>query len=236
MGQILEKLRRYERIGVRGSSESLPPLLAVVPACADLEPSLEPPPRAPTLEPSPEAPRELEGDSTLTLGDADAQPIAAAVRPRRRPVAGAPRLPVDALPRVAFAHRLSDAVDVHDELVAALATPFVEVYGWELMAARMSAMVEWLAERHSVLEKVSVGPDGFLDPDALVCAALSFGSDGGHRLRCALRDLIAHLEFDLLNDRRIEDCVGALEGEVAKLRERAALQLERCAETDPAIR
>jgi hypothetical protein len=235
MGQILDKLRRYERIGVRSEPETLPPMLAVPPsASAACGPS--PAHGEPEIEPAPGAPA-VEIELTLTVASEDEQPIAPAVRPKTRsrlPIG--PRLPVDDLPRVAFAHRLADAVDVHDELVAALAAPFLEVYGWELVAARLASTVEWLAERHPIFEKIRVAPDGLLDPDALVHAALAHPREGGHHLRCALRDLVAHLEFDLLNDPRIEDRAGALEGRVGKLRERAALHLERCAESDPASR
>ena len=238
MGQILDRLRRFERIGLRPPSslpallDELPTLVPSDPPCQrspepDAAPEREASPRAPAyalLEPAretlPALPRfELTQPTNLL-------PERVPVRePAPTPAPVDPERTARARRALEQANRLCDVVDAASRLIVALTAPLVEVEGFEGVARRLAGVMGWISERHPILAKLVVGPGGVLEPELLVCRALRRGADGKVLLRDALREIVDYLEFELINHPEIDRSHELLHETFAHLRKEAAHQL-----------
>ena len=83
---------------------------------------------------------------------------------------------------------------------------------------RMQSILEDAASRFpALLEGVNVGPGATLDPEELTRRAASLGEEGEAQVMSGLGELVAYLEFEVMNHPGIDDPDGVLRS-VADLR------------------
>jgi hypothetical protein len=112
--------------------------------------------------------------------------------------------------------RLQECVRAHIMLLSELATPIIALDGSEALNGRLEQVVKASAGRKTLLAELEF-KGGVLDPQAVYERALRFPGDRRRAVRTALGELVAYLEFELLNHPRIEDAQGYLE-DLEKLR------------------
>jgi hypothetical protein len=94
----------------------------------------------------------------------------------------------------------------HVELLAELAAPIVAVEGGEALRDRLQRVADEAGRRFpELLGGLAVGRAGTLDPGEIAERALRFPGDREREIRRALGELVAYLEFELLNHPRIPD-------------------------------
>jgi hypothetical protein len=97
-------------------------------------------------------------------------------------------------------------VRAHAKLLAELAAPIVAVEGGEALRARLQRVADEAARRFpEILGDLALGRGGALDPEAVAERALRFPGDRDREVRLALGELVAYLEFELVNHPRIPD-------------------------------
>jgi hypothetical protein len=112
--------------------------------------------------------------------------------------------------------RLLDCVRAHITLLAELATPIIALDGADALNSRLEQVVKASTGRKTLIAELEFR-GGVLDPQAVYARALRFPGDRRRAVRTALGELVAYLEFELLNHPRIEDAQGYLE-DLEKLR------------------
>jgi hypothetical protein len=112
--------------------------------------------------------------------------------------------------------RLRECVRAHVTLLDELATPIIALDGAEALNSRLDQVVKASAGRKTLLAELEFR-GGVLDPDAVYERALRYPGDRRRAVRTALGELVAYLEFELLNHPRIQDAQGYLE-DLEKLR------------------
>jgi len=97
-------------------------------------------------------------------------------------------------------------VRAYVRLLAELAMPIVAVDGGEGVRSRLQRVVDEAAVRFpELLGGLIVGRGGLLDPEAVCERALRFPGDRKREVRVALGELVAYLEFELLNHPRVPE-------------------------------
>jgi hypothetical protein len=113
-----------------------------------------------------------------------------------------------------------ECVETHMKLLAELAAPIVAVEGGKGVRERLTQVVEEAAARYpEMLSGLAVGAHGSIDPQELITRALRFPREREREVRLALGELVSYLEFELLNNPRLEDPEQFLEA-VESLRSR----------------
>jgi hypothetical protein len=108
--------------------------------------------------------------------------------------------------RGADADAVRESVRAHAKLLAELAAPIVAVEGGEALRARLQRVADEAARRFpEILGDLALGRGGALDPEAVAERALRFPGDRDREVRLALGELVAYLEFELVNHPRIPD-------------------------------
>jgi hypothetical protein len=108
--------------------------------------------------------------------------------------------------RNAEVETVRESVRAHAKLLAELAAPIVAVEGGEALRARLQRVVEEVSRRcPEMLAGLELGRGGVLDPEAVAERALRFPGDREREVRLALGELVAYLEFELVNHPRIHD-------------------------------
>jgi hypothetical protein len=109
----------------------------------------------------------------------------------------------------------------HARLISELLAPLVMTDGVEAVYPRVESLLLETADRHpELLTGLSLGPGGDLDPEELLQRALRLPGEREGRVRAALGEIVAYLEFELRNHPRIDDpeiYLDALEDLRAKL-------------------
>ena len=109
-------------------------------------------------------------------------------------------------PRHAEAEVVREGVRAHAKLLAELAAPIVAVEGSDVLRTRLQRVVDEASRRFpEILGGLELGRGGALDPEAVAERALRFPGDREREIRLALGELIAYLEFELVNHPRIPD-------------------------------
>jgi hypothetical protein len=99
-----------------------------------------------------------------------------------------------------------ETVRSHAKLLAELAAPIVAVEGSEALRSRLQRVVDEVSRRcPEILGGLELGRGGVLDPEAVAERALRFPGDREREIRLALGELVAYLEFELVNQPRIAD-------------------------------
>ncbi len=99
-----------------------------------------------------------------------------------------------------------ESVRAHAKLLAELAAPIVAVEGGEVLRRRLQRVLEEVSRRYpEILGGVELGRGGGLDPEVVAERALRFPGDREREIRLALGELVAYLEFELVNHPRIPD-------------------------------
>ncbi len=116
---------------------------------------------------------------------------------------------------------LRACVRAHVKILAELAAPIVAMEGAEPLRVRLGEVAREAASRHPhLLDGLSLGPGGVLDPEPLIERALCFPGDREREVREALGGLVSYVEFELLNHPKVQDAesfLAALEGLRAEL-------------------
>jgi hypothetical protein len=108
--------------------------------------------------------------------------------------------------RGADAESVRESVRAHAKLLAELAAPIVAVEGGEALRARLQRVADEAGRRFpEILDGVALGRGGALDPEVVAERALRFPGDREREIRLALGELVAYLEFELVNHPRIPD-------------------------------
>jgi hypothetical protein len=116
-------------------------------------------------------------------------------------------------PRAAGDTALCESVRAHVKLLGELAAPIVAAEGVDPLRERLAQVAVEASARHpELLAALDLGPGGALDPEKLVARALRFPGDRQREVRLALGELVAYLEFELVNHPRIDDAETFLEG------------------------
>ena len=98
------------------------------------------------------------------------------------------------------------AVTNHLKLLAELAAPIVAVEGTAPFARRFEPILEETAQRFPALLKgVAVGAGAALDPEELGRRALRLAGDREGQVAAALGELVAYVEFELMNHPGIQE-------------------------------
>jgi hypothetical protein len=98
------------------------------------------------------------------------------------------------------------------KLLAELAAPIVAVDGPDEVGARLGRVVEEAAARHpELLAGLAVAPGGMLDPEEILQRSLRQTTERSRGVCDALGELVAYLEFELMNHPKIEDAEMFLE-------------------------
>ncbi len=104
------------------------------------------------------------------------------------------------------AEAVRECVRSHLQLLAELAAPIVAVDGEEVLRGRLQRITDEAGRRFpEILGGLAVGRGGLLDPAAVVERALRFPGDREREVRRALGELVAYLEFELMNHPRLPD-------------------------------
>jgi hypothetical protein len=107
---------------------------------------------------------------------------------------------------------LRECVQNHVKLLAELAAPIVAVDGPDEVGARLGRVVEEAAARHpELLAGLAVAPGGMLDPEEILQRSLRQTTERSRGVCDALGELVAYLEFELMNHPKIEDAEMFLE-------------------------
>jgi len=108
--------------------------------------------------------------------------------------------------------KLQEVVRAHVKLMAELAAPIVALEGEAGIRERLGEVVREMSQRHAeLLGGLELGPGGVVDPERLIERALRFPGDRFREVRVALGELIAYLEFELMNHPRVDDADEFLE-------------------------
>ena len=106
---------------------------------------------------------------------------------------------------------IRESVRAHVKLLAELAAPVVAVEGGEGLRDRLARVTEEAAQRHpELLRDLELGPGGGLDPELLARRALCFPGDREREVSLALGELVAYLEFELVNHPDVDDSAAFL--------------------------
>jgi hypothetical protein len=99
-----------------------------------------------------------------------------------------------------------ECVRSHLELLGELAAPIVALDGGEVLRERLQRITDEAGRRFpEILGGLVVERGGALDPAAVVERALRFPGDREREIRHALGELVAYLEFALMNHPRLPD-------------------------------
>jgi hypothetical protein len=108
---------------------------------------------------------------------------------------------------------LRECVRSHVKLMAELSAPIVALEGEAGIRGRLAEVARESAARHpQLLDGISLGPGGAIDPEDLIARALRFPGDREREVRSALAELISYLEFELVNHPLVDDPDAFLEG------------------------
>jgi hypothetical protein len=108
--------------------------------------------------------------------------------------------------RTGDAEAVRECVGAHVKLLTELAAPIVAVEGGDALRARLQRVVDEAGARFpELLGGLALGRCGALDPEALTERALRFPGDRERGVGLALGELVAYLEFELLNHPRIPE-------------------------------
>ncbi len=119
--------------------------------------------------------------------------------------------------------QVRECVGGHLKLIGELAVPLVALEGPGPVRERLERVIGELAERHpALLDGVTLGPAGTLDPEEITRRALRLPERRDAQVRLALGELLAYLEFELKNHPRISQPEGFLDG-IDELRARLPL-------------
>lgn len=130
--------------------------------------------------------------------------LVGAVRVVERADAGAPAAPAKG--RSPEADGVRDCVHAHLHLLGELAAPIVALDGGEALRERLQRILDEAGRRFpELLGGLTAGRGGSLDPAAVVERALRFPGDRDREIRRALGELVAYLEFELMNHPRLPD-------------------------------
>lgn len=104
------------------------------------------------------------------------------------------------------AEAVRESVRCHLQLIAELAAPIVAVDGEEVLRGRLQRITDEAGRRFpEILGGLAVGRGGLLEPAAVLERALRFPGDREREVRRALGELVAYLEFELMNHPRLPD-------------------------------
>ncbi len=104
------------------------------------------------------------------------------------------------------ADAVRDCVRSHLQLLAELAAPIVALDGGEVLRERLQRITDEAARRFpEMLGGLVVERGGALDPAKVTERALRFPGDREREIRRALGELVAYLEFELMNHPRLPD-------------------------------
>jgi len=102
--------------------------------------------------------------------------------------------------------RVRACVRDHLALLSELSSPLVALEGLEPVSRRLGRIFVETAERHpALLEGLEVGPGGLPDPGALTARALRAAGDRLAAVQAALGELVAYVEFELLNSPHLDE-------------------------------
>jgi len=108
---------------------------------------------------------------------------------------------------------LRECVEAHVKLLSELAAPIVDAEGADHLRARLAEFTGFLAPQHpQLLRSLVFRRGGVLDPEDLIDRALRVPEEREREVQLALGELVAYLEFELLNHPGIEDGASILEG------------------------
>jgi uncharacterized protein DUF4388 len=117
-----------------------------------------------------------------------------------------PQAPAPAKGRSPDADAVRDCVQSHLQLLGELAAPIVALDGGEVLRERLQRITDEAGRRFpEILGGLVVGRAGVLDPALVVERALRFPGDREREIRRALGELVAYLEFELMNHPRLPD-------------------------------
>jgi len=99
-----------------------------------------------------------------------------------------------------------DCVRSHLQLLGELAAPIVALDGGEVLRERLQRITDEAGRRFpEILGGLVVERGGALDPATVIERALRFPGDREQEIRRALGELVAYLEFELMNHPRLPD-------------------------------
>jgi len=130
--------------------------------------------------------------------------LVGAVRVVERVEASTPAAPANG--RSPDVDAVRDCVRSHLQLLGELAAPIVALDGGEVLRERLQRITDEAGRRFpEILGGLIVGRGGALDPATVVERALRFPGDREREIRRALGELVAYLEFELINHPRLPD-------------------------------
>ena len=101
---------------------------------------------------------------------------------------------------------LRQLIFAHVKLISELLAPLVATDGMEAVHRRVESLLLDTAGRYpELLTGLSLGPGGDVDPEELLQRALRLPGEREGRVRTALGEIVAYLEFELRNHPRIDD-------------------------------
>jgi hypothetical protein len=104
------------------------------------------------------------------------------------------------------AEAVRELARAHVKLLAELAAPIVAVEGGEALRERLQRVADEAARRFpEMLGSLAVARGGVLDPEEVAERALRVPGDRAREVRLALGELVAYLEFELVNHPRVPD-------------------------------
>jgi hypothetical protein len=116
------------------------------------------------------------------------------------------RVDGESAPAASEAEALRDLVDHHVKLLAELVSPLVAVDGLESVTTRIGAVIRDGAEQFPELfAGLTIGAGAVLDPEELIERSLRLAGDRSAQVREALGELVAYVEFELMNHPKISD-------------------------------
>jgi hypothetical protein len=108
---------------------------------------------------------------------------------------------------------LRECVEAHVKLLSELAAPIVDAEGADHLRARLAEFTGFLSPQHpQLLRSLVFRRGGVLNPEDLIDRALRLPDEREREVQLALGELVAYLEFELLNHPGIEDGASILEG------------------------
>jgi hypothetical protein len=103
-------------------------------------------------------------------------------------------------------------VRAYVRLLAELAAPIIAVDGGEGLRLRLQRVADDAAVRFpDLLGGLVIGRGGLIDPEVVCERALRIPGDREREVRLALGELVAYLEFELLNHPRVPEAEQFLE-------------------------
>ena len=116
------------------------------------------------------------------------------------------RIEQDAVPAANEEDSLRELVVHHVELLAELVSPLVAVDGSASVVERVSAVIVDAAEQFPELfSGLTIGAGAVLDPEELVERSLRIAGNRAVLVSQALGELVAYVEFELMNHPEIAD-------------------------------